>query len=79
VAHLHLVLEVRDLPQALDDRLGADAPASASASRMNPRRSSIVNIAVLFRADWFTTATTTSSNRPAARLMMSRWPFVTGS
>jgi hypothetical protein len=41
-------------------------------------RSSMENIVALWRG-WRTTPTTTCSNRPAARRMMSIWPSVTGS
>src|SRR4051812_26635780 len=52
------------------------AKGAATSSSM-PIRSSTVN---RLRLLLFTsTATTTSSNSPAARPTMSRWPFVTGS
>src|SRR4029079_422360 len=49
-----------------------------SASRRNWTRSSTENIAFLCCGSR-TTPTTTRSKIPAARVMMSRWPFVTGS
>ena len=51
---------------------------SASASRRNSTRSSTENIVALCCGSR-TTPTTTRSKIPAARRMMSRWPFVTGS
>src|SRR5215207_9827346 len=49
------------------------------ALRMNAQRSSALNSVLLLRTEALTTATTSSSNIGAARLMMSTWPWVTGS
>src|SRR3954447_11818527 len=50
-----------------------------TSSRRNATRSSALNSVCFLRTGWFTTATMTLSNTAAARLMMSRWPSVTGS
>src|SRR5918998_840610 len=49
------------------------------ADAMNPQRSSALNSVLVLRTEALTTATTSSSNIGAARLMMSTCPFVTGS
>src|SRR3954453_23659679 len=46
---------------------------------MKATRSSALKSVFCLRTGWFTTATTTLSNTRDARLMMSRWPSVTGS
>ena len=46
---------------------------------MNSHRSSALNSVLLLRTDALTTATISSSNIGAARLMTSTWPFVIGS
>src|SRR6185436_2335976 len=49
------------------------------ASSMNATRSSALNSVLLLRTEALTTATISSSNIGAARLMTSTWPLVIGS
>src|SRR2546430_12297620 len=52
---------------------------SCVACSKNPIRSSVENIVLPFRQGRFTTPTTTWSYIAEARLITSRWPYVTGS
>src|SRR5436853_328997 len=54
-------------------------PNSCVACSKNPIRSSVENIVLPFRQGKFTTQTTTWSYIDEARLITSRWPYVTGS
>src|SRR3954463_11509929 len=51
----------------------------AVAFSMKRTRCSPVNTGCVLRTEAFTTATISSSNMAAARLITSTWPFVTGS
>ena len=95
LVHLELVLEVRDRAQALHDRLGAvlareldDQGIKGFYLHIGEFRDRLLDEPdaliggeerLLLAHGWFTTATITLSNTPAVRLMMSRWPNVTGS
>src|SRR3954454_4047690 len=63
----------------LENGLTSTLPRFSTSASMNSTRSSAVNSVFCLRTGWFTTATITLSNTSAARLMMSRWPSVTGS
>ena len=54
-------------------------PSFPTSASRKATRSSALNTVFFLRTGWLTTPTTTLSNTCAARPMMSRWPWVTGS